>query len=64
MKKFFQIFGFVTYVLVVILVMGMLVFSVFTGKQIKELLNWDWWVLFFAVDLWATIKWKEISKDI
>jgi len=43
-----------------------LIITVFTQKSISEMINWEWWLLFIAVDLWSTKffhGWNSPKKD-
>lgn len=63
MKSILNILSFVARFMVALVVLGSLVYSAFTSTPINELLNWEWWVLFFAFDIWMEIQWMKKDKN-
>ena len=53
MKKFFNWFWVVVYVLIPLYFLIILLYSVFAGVKITELINYDWWLFFFVFEMWG-----------
>jgi len=53
MKKFFNWFWIVVYIVIPIYFIFTLLYSVFSGVKITELLDYNWWLLFFVFEMWG-----------
>jgi hypothetical protein len=54
MKKFFNWFWLVFYCLLPIYFIVILLVSAFGGYQISEMIDYNWWLFFFAFEIWFT----------
>ena len=52
MKKFFNWFWLVLYTLLPIYFITMLLVDVFSDYKITELVDYNWWIFFFAFEIW------------
>ena len=55
MKKFFNWFWLVFYCLLPIYFIVILLVSAFGGYQISEMIDYNWWLFFFAFEIWFNI---------
>jgi len=64
MKKFL-IIGWVAFqVIIVVYLWVCLGISIFTSNHITEIIDYNWWLFFFVLELWTT-KWiKEAREDL
>jgi len=53
MKKFFNWFWVVVYALIPLYFMIILLYSVFSGVKITELIDYDWWLFFCVFEMWG-----------
>lgn len=53
MKKFFNWFWIVVYIVIPIYFIFTLVYSMYSGIKITELLDYDWWLFFFVFEMWG-----------
>ena len=53
MKKFFNWFWVVVYVLIPLYFLIILLYSVFASTKITELIDYDWWLFFFVFEMWG-----------
>lgn len=53
MKKFFNWFWVVVYVLIPLYFLIILLYSVFASVKITELIDYDWWLFFFVFEMWG-----------
>jgi len=53
MKKFFNWFWVVVYALIPLYFLIILLYSVFAGVKITELIDYDWWLFFFVFEMWG-----------
>ena len=53
MKKFFNWFWVVVYILIPLYFLIILLYSVFGGVKIAELIDYDWWLFFFVFEMWG-----------
>lgn len=53
MKKFFNWFWIVVYIVIPIYFIFTLVYSMSSGIKITELLDYDWWLFFFVFEMWG-----------
>ena len=54
MKKFFNWFWLVFYTLLPIYFIVMLLVSAFGYYQLSEMVDYQWWLFFFAFEIWFT----------
>ena len=63
MKKFFNWFWLVFYCLLQIYFIVILLVSAFGGYQISEMIDYNWWLFFFAFEIWFnTVGSKRIDE--
>jgi hypothetical protein len=63
MKKFFNWFWLVFYCLLPIYFIVILLVSAFGGYQISEMIDYNWWLFFFAFEIWFnTVGSKRIDE--
>ena len=53
MKKFFNWFWIVVYIVIPIYFIFTLVYSMSSGIKITELLDYNWWLFFFVFEMWG-----------
>ena len=53
MKKFFNWFWVVVYILIPLYFLIILLYSVFGGVKITEIIDYDWWLFFFVFEMWG-----------
>ena len=53
MKKFFNWFWVVVYALIPLYFLIILLYSVFSGVKITELIDYDWWLFFWVFEMWG-----------
>jgi len=53
MKKFFNWFWIVVYIVIPIYFILILLYSLFSGVKITELLDYNWWLFFFVFEMWG-----------
>jgi hypothetical protein len=61
MKKFNLVISIFLLIIIGLFLFGNLIYSGFTSTPISELIQWEWWVLFLATDIWATQQWKRLK---
>jgi hypothetical protein len=63
MKNLVRAISVFTLILVGLVLFGNLIYSAFTSTPISELIEWEWWVLFLATDVWVTQQWKRLKDE-
>lgn len=64
LKKFLVIAFIAMQILVIIYLWSKLIYSIFASIPIGDLLDWQWWIFFFALDLWTAKFFAEKNKQL
>jgi len=52
-KSFFIYAWIISQIIVIVYLLGILLYTAFTGMEIGKAIHWEWWTFLFMLDLWS-----------